>query len=193
MPIGAIGVMSIQKTLNSGMLRGFLIGSAAALVDLFYASVAVLGLGMIKNFLFNHEKTLGIIGGIILLFSGYKIYKSDTIKQFRDRTKLTKMSMANDFLSSLLIALSNPLTIIGFGTFLATFQIHEALTNLYNTILFLFFIFSGALFWWFILSFTINKFRKRIRLKLLIIINRVTGLTIIAMGLAIFIYLFIKK
>ncbi len=102
MPIGAIGVMSIQKTLNSGMFRGFIIGSAAAIVDLFYASVAVLGLGMIKDFLFAHEKTLGIIGALILLFSGYKIYKSDTIKQYRSRTKLTKMSMANDFLSSFL-------------------------------------------------------------------------------------------
>ena len=104
MPVGAVAILTVQKTLNNGQISGFIIGVAAAIVDLIYASIAVLGLGMIKDFLFEHEKTLAILGSLFLIFSGIKIYKSDTIKQFRAKKKLTKMSMANDFLSSFLIA-----------------------------------------------------------------------------------------
>ncbi len=193
MPVGAVAILTVQKTLNNGQISGFIIGVAAAIVDLIYASIAVLGLGMIKDFLFEHEKTLAILGSLFLIFSGIKIYKSDTIKQFRAKKKLTKMSMANDFLSSFLIAASNPVTIIGFGSFFATFGIHDILTNSLKTTLFLIFLFIGAVTWWFTITFVINKFRKKIRLKILVIINRITGLVIVGFGLLIILLLVIKK
>ncbi len=193
MPVGAVAILTVQKTLNSGQISGFIIGLAAAIVDLIYASIAVLGLGMIKDFLFSHERTLAILGAIFLIISGIKIYKSDTIKQFRAKKKLTKMSMANDFFSSFLIAASNPVTIIGFGSFFATFGIHDILTNSLQTTLFLIFLFIGAITWWFTITFVINKFRKKIKLKILVIINRITGLVIVGFGILIILLLFIKK
>ncbi len=192
MPVGAVAILSVQKTLNNGMLPGFVIGLAAAIVDLFYATIAVLGLGIISDFLFKHETTLAIVGSIFLIVSGIKIYKSDTIKQYRTRGNLSKANMANDFFSSILIAASNPVTIIGFGSFFASLGIHEMLHTSFQIFIFLAFIFVGAMSWWLLLSFIINKFRHKIKLKVLVIINRVTGLMVFFIGIAILIMLFFK-
>ncbi len=194
MPVGAVAILSVQKTLNSGLLPGFLIGLAAAVVDVFYATIAVLGLGIISDFLFEHETALAIIGSFFLIFSGIKIYKSDTIKQYRSRgKKISKVKMANDFFSSFLIAASNPVTIVGFGSFFASFGIHEILHNSFQTLMFIIFIFIGAMSWWMTLAFIVDRFRSRIKLKVLVIINRVTGIVVFAIGIVILVLLFFKK
>ena len=193
MPVGALAVLSIQKTMNGGLSSGFVIGLAAAIVDLFYATVAVLGLSIIKDFMLRHELTLGIIGSLFLVFSGIKIYRSDTIKQYKNRGDISRVKLANDFASSILIAASNPVTIIGFGSFFASFGISSMVTTKFDVFVFLLFLFLGACLWWFTLSFIVNKFRNRIRLRFLVIINRITGVVVFIMGLGILISLIFFK
>ena len=43
-------------------------------------------------------------------------------------------------------------------------------------------IFLGSALWWFFLSTIINIFRKKFRLKQLIIINKISGIVIAALG-----------
>ena len=43
-PLGPMGVLIIQKTLQKGALAGFVAGMGAACADLFYATVAAFGL-----------------------------------------------------------------------------------------------------------------------------------------------------
>ena len=50
-PLGPIGVLIIQKTLQKGRLSGFISGSGAAVADTLFASIAVLGLGFVINFI----------------------------------------------------------------------------------------------------------------------------------------------
>ena len=193
MPVGPIGVLSIQKTMNNGMTAGFIIGLAAAIVDLFYAAVAVLGLTMIKNFMICHKVVLAIIGSLFLIITGIKIYRSDTIKQYKSRGNISRMRLANDFASSVFIAASNPVTIIAFGSFFASFGISNIVTTKFDVVIFLLSIFLGACLWWFALSFFVNKFRDKIHLHFLVIINRITGIVILAMGIAILISLIFFK
>ncbi len=194
MPIGALAVLSIQKTMNGGLTSGFVIGLAAALVDLFYATVAVLGLSIIKDFMLAHELILGIIGAIFLIFSGIKIYRSDTIKQYRSRGKISRVKLANDFVTSIMIAASNPVTIIGFGSFFASFGISAMLNTRFQVFIFLVFIFVGAVFWWFSLSFIVNKFRNKIKLRFMVAINHITGAVVFLIGVGIFIsFIFFKN
>ena len=185
MPVGALAVLSVQRTMNSGLKAGFIIGLAAAISDLLYASIAAFGLKFLSDFFMNHKITLSIIGGIIIIFMGVKIYLSDTIKQYRRKNKLTKTDMANDFLSSLMIALSNPITILGFGTFFASFGVASIAKTHLELLLLIAFIFIGAISWWFGLSFAIDRFRNRITLRILVWINRITGVAVIVLGVAI--------
>ena len=65
-PLGPMGVLIIQKTLQKGALAGFISGLGAAFADLFYATVAVFGLGFVVNLIQSHELLLQILGGIVL-------------------------------------------------------------------------------------------------------------------------------
>ena len=44
MPIGAVGAMSIQRTINHGVVAGFISGAASSLADVLYACVGAFGL-----------------------------------------------------------------------------------------------------------------------------------------------------
>ena len=61
-PLGPMGVLIIQKTLNKGALAGFVAGMGAACADLFYAIVAAFGLGFVINTIKTHELILQLIG-----------------------------------------------------------------------------------------------------------------------------------
>jgi len=182
-PVGAIAILSVQRTLNSGMIAGFILGLGAAIADLIYASVAAFGINFISDFLFSNRTILGILGSIFLLFIGYRIYFTNTVKEFRRQKAFSKRALVNDFFSSLMIALSNPITIIGFGGVFASLGvIHKANTTAY-VITLLSGVFCGAIMWWLSLSSVVEIFRRKIRLRNIIMINKVTGTIIYVLGI----------
>ena len=78
-PLGPMGVLIIQKTLQKGALSGFIAGMGAACADLFYATVAAFGLGFVVNIIQTHELILQLIGGILLMVVGLRIYFSNPL------------------------------------------------------------------------------------------------------------------
>ena len=47
-------------------------------------------------------------------------------------------------------------------------------------------IFAGTALWWYLLSTLINAFRKKFRIKQLIVINKISGIIIFALGVVSF-------
>ncbi len=195
MPVGAIAIMSVQRTMNNGIWAGFSIGMGAAFGDLLYASIAGLGITFIKDFLLENRLWLAIGGGIFLVIIGYKIYTSDTIKQYRAKNRLTKKKMANDFFSSFILALSNPVTVLGFTGFFASFGVINDKTTHFQIILLLLGIFGGATFWWLSITLLVNKFKDRISLRTLVTVNKIAGVLVLVIGIVLIIsmYVFRKK
>ena len=192
-PVGAIAIMSVQRTMNNGLWAGFSIGMGAAFGDLVYAAVAGFGLTFIRDFLINNRVWLSVVGGLFLLFIGYRIYTSDSVKQFRSKRKLSKRKMANDFFSSFILALSNPVTILGFTGFFASVGIiTDDITHL-QIFLLLAGVFSGASSWWFGISTTVNVFKKRITLRKIVMINKFAGILIVILGIILIAGVFILK
>lgn len=186
-PVGAIAILSVQRTLNTGLIAGFVLGLGAAIADLIYASIAAFGITIISDFLFTNRVLLGVVGSIFLLIIGYKIFFTDSVKEFRKQKAFSKRALFNDFFSSLMIALSNPITILGFGGVFASFGvIHKANTNA-HLITLLAGVFTGAIIWWFSLSSIVDIFRKKINLRKIIMINRVTGTIIYGLGIVLII------
>ncbi len=193
MPVGAIAVMSVQRTMNNGLWAGFSIGMGAGLGDLIYAAIAGFGINIIKDFLLENRFWLALIGGLFLIFIGYKIYNSDTVKQFKTKRKISKRKMANDFVSSFFLALSNPVTILGFTGFFASAGIIGQDTTLFNTLVLLGGVFLGATAWWFGISLIVDHFKDKITLKKIIMINKITGVLIAIFGVAVIIGMFFFK
>jgi len=189
-PLGPIGVLIIQKTLQKGRLAGFVSGSGAAVADTLFASIAVLGLGFVINFIQAQEFYFRLIGSIFLVFVGLRIFLTNTIEQFRKSQAPGKRGMFGDFLAIFFLTLSNPIAVIFFGAMFAGASVfgdaHSAKIALYLLVGVL----LGGALWWYALSTLVDIFRKKFRLKQMFWINKISGLIIAILGFLVFLSCF---
>jgi threonine/homoserine/homoserine lactone efflux protein len=188
-PLGPVGVVCIQRTLNRGRLNGFASGMGAAFADTVFAIVAVLGLSFIINFVEEHQIYFKIIGGVFLVFLGYRIFNTNPIAQIRNQRK-SKNNIFEDFLSVFLLTLTNPLAVFIFIAVFASLGILADELNYFVAFYIVLGITLGAALYWFLLATLISAFRKKFRLKSLWWINKISGSSIMIFGLAAFISLF---
>jgi len=190
-PLGPLGILCIQRTINKGILSGLISGLGAAVADIIYAGIAGFGISIIADFLKEYQLMIRILGGIILLIVGIMIFRSNPIKQVRQQ-KAQKRNYISDFISSFIITFTNPITIVVFGAVFASLGLNEVNT-LNPIVLTLIGVFSGALLWWLSLTIFVNIFRNKIRLRNLWWINKITGILVSVFGLAIFVSLIFLK
>ena len=181
-PLGPMGVLIIQKTLHKGALSGFIAGMGAACADLFYATVAAFGLGFVINTIKTHEVILQIVGGIFLLIMGLNIYFANPLKQIKARRRVTKKGLLGDFLSLFFLTVSNPVTVVVFMAVFAGMSVFGESSSMLGELLVVMGVLLGGGVWWYTLSTLVNIFRKKFRLRVLITINRVSGLVITILG-----------
>ena len=74
-PVGPIGLLCIQRTLNQGQLVGLASGLGAATADAFYGAVAAFGLTLIVSaFLIEQQFWLALVGGLFLRDLGVRTF-----------------------------------------------------------------------------------------------------------------------
>ncbi len=179
-PLGPVGIIVIQRTLNRGWLSGFFSGLGAATTDLIYAIFAATGFGLIIGLVENHSQILEIITFIIIMIIGYVISQKSVAKLKKERSKSS--NIFTDFISIFLLTFSNPLVI---GVFLAFFTgITGAEETSFSSIIFILIgIFFGALLWWLSLTLSVSLFRHKFRFRNLFWINKITGFVILIFGI----------
>lgn len=82
-PMGPIGMLCIQRTLNKGRLSGFYTGLGATLSDLIYALLVGLCMSMITGFVEAHEIMLQLVGSVVLLGFGIYIARKNPAKALK--------------------------------------------------------------------------------------------------------------
>ena len=159
-PLGPMGVLIIQKTLQKGALAGFVAGMGAACADLFYATVAAFGLGFVINVIQTHELILQIIGGIFLIIVGLKIYFDNPLKQIRMKKRVTKKGLLGDFLTLFFLTVSNPVAIVVFMAVFAGASVFGDDPSYRIELFVLSGVVIGGGLWWYTLSTLVNIFRR---------------------------------
>ena len=190
-PLGPVGVLCIQRTINKGRFSGMFSGLGAATVDTFFALVAALGLTYVINFIEEQQFYIQLIGGGILMILGARIFITNPIKQIRKHRR-KKNKLIEDYFSVLFLTLSNPLAIFLFIAAFAGIGMVTSKDSLFKSSLIVAGVFFGAMLWWFTLTFLIDLFRKHFRLKQLWWINKIAGVIIIVFGVAAMFAVFIK-
>ena len=180
-PLGPIGVLCIQRTLNRGRISGFISGIGAAVADTLFAIIAALGLTIVIKFIEQQHNYFQIAGGLFVVYIGIKIFNTNPIKQLRLQ-RMGRTSLSQDFLSVLLLTLSNPLAILLFIAIMAGINIAEDKLSVLQMLILMMGIFGGAVLWWFFLSTIANRFRKRIRLRSIWWMNKITGSAVFLFG-----------
>ena len=179
-PIGPVGLLTIQRTLAHGRLAGILSGAGAATADAFYAGLADLSLSVVSNFLASARFWIHLGAGILCLWFGGRAFF------FRPRRGAPAHRYGRGpgvlwtFVSSLLLTLANPLTILFFIVVFTTLQMdHSSLPRLLSLVAG---IFSGCLLWWIALSLVTSRLHTHLESRTLILINRVSAIFIIILG-----------
>ncbi len=181
-PLGPMGVLIIQKTLNRGGLAGFIAGMGVASADLFYAVVAAFGLGFIVDVVNAHVILLQVLGGVFLMFLGLSTYFANPLKRIKNKRRITKKGLVGDFLSLFFLTVSNPVAIIVFMAVFAGMSVFGEQPSFVVQLLVLAGVFMGGSLWWYVLTLVVNAFRKKFRLRLLITVNKVAGVVIAVLG-----------
>lgn len=190
-PLGPVGILCIQRTINKGRYSGLISGMGAATVDMFFALVAALGLTYIINFIEEKQFFIQLIGGGVLIFLGTKIFNTNPIKQIRKHRR-KKNKLIEDYLSVLFLTLSNPLAVFLFIAAFAGIGMVTSNDSSLKSSLIVLGVFLGATLWWLTLTFFIDFFRKHFRLKQLWWINKIAGVLIIVFGVVSMLSVFFK-
>ncbi len=192
-PLGPIGVLCIQRTLNKGKLSGFISGLGAAFADVFFAIVAGFSIKIIIDSINEYQLYLRIIGGIVLLFMSYKLFVTNPGVQLRKQLKKKGNGLFGDFISIFALTISNPITLFVFAGVFAGFSMFNK-TSEFNAVIFLIIgVLIGTSLWWFTLASVVNTFRSKFRLRRMLIINRIAAILVAVFAFFIFSTLFFDK
>jgi threonine/homoserine/homoserine lactone efflux protein len=181
-PLGPLGVLCVQKTLSKGRNSGLFTGLGASVSDTFYAGLSLIGLSFVENFINENRAYVMLIGGVIIVLIGLKVYVTNPIKQIRQKS--SNKRHLEDFVEAFIMTITNPGALfLILGLFAAVGINSSDKAGNVTIISTLWGVFLGTATWWFILSTTINVFRKRFRLKQLMTLNRIAGIIIAVLGI----------
>ena len=179
-PMGPVGVLCIQRTLNKGRWYGFVTGIGAAVSDIIYALFTGLGMSFVMNFISNAQNKflLQISGSVLLLIFGIYCYRSNPTKNIHKSKKQQKGTLIHNAITAFLVTFSNPLIIFLFIFLFAQFAFVVPNRPVEMTVGYISIV-GGALLWWFGLSWLIDKVRGKFDDNGILIINRVVGCIVI--------------
>lgn len=184
-PLGPIAIMVIQKSLGKGVKSGFVTGMGTCLADTIFAVIALFFLTIAQNIMDRYEAEILIAGGIIISVIGVLLAVSNPFRKVDQIDKVDRIS-SRDFLQGFLMAISNPGAIlIMFGLF-ASFGLDVKGESWWHIALVILNLSAGSLLYWFAVSYSLSRFRKRFKMNTLILINRVAGIIISAIGVFLF-------
>jgi len=179
-PVGPIGVLCIRRTLAKGRAYGFTSGLGAATADAIYGCIAGFGLTFISEFLIAQQLWLRLIGGVFLCYLGLKTFLSKPAKQ---AASVDGKGPIGDYTSTLLLTVTNPVTILSFAAIFAGLGLGSGGGNYVSAALLVLGVFTGSTVWWFILSGVVSIFRTRFSLEWLRWLNIISGMIIGGFGL----------
>jgi threonine/homoserine/homoserine lactone efflux protein len=189
MPLGPIGIILINRTIKRGMLSGFFSGLGLASADTLLAVLAALGFNVILSFINQERFIISVIAGIIIIGIGLKIFLSNPVKDIRNREKANK-SLWRDYYSVFVLSISNPYTIFIFVAFFSGVHINGNVKPELVPFFLIPGVFIGTITWWFFLSYFVSRFKKNIRLRVIVRVNMAAGIVVIVIGVIVLLSVF---
>ena len=179
-PMGPVGVLCVQRTLNKGRWYGFVTGCGAALSDMIYACITGLGMGLVVDFVSNDTNRfyLQIVGSLLLMCFGFFTYRSDPTRNVRHSGK-SKGTLTHNAITAFFVTLSNPLIVFLFMALYAQFAFGLQPEKPIEMAMGFASIVGGALLWWWGLTWLIDQIRTKFDTNGIRLINKIIGMVVI--------------
>lgn len=157
-PVGPIGVLCIRRTLAAGRASGLATGLGAATADAFYGMVAGFGLTAISDFLLGYRLWLQGIGGLFLLGLGIRTFFA---RPAGSGAAARAPSGLSSYLSSVVLTLTNPATILSFAAVFAGLGFGQGVAGYRDATALVAGVFLGSTAWWLILTAAVDRWLRR--------------------------------
>jgi threonine/homoserine/homoserine lactone efflux protein len=178
-PVGPIGLLCIQRTLNQGQLVGLASGLGAATADAFYGAVAAFGLTLVSAFLIEQQFWLALVGGLFLCYLGVRTFLASPAERAANSEA---KGIGGAYMSTFLLTITNPMTILAFVAIFAGAGLAAAGGTALAAAWMVVGVFLGSAAWWFLLSGGVSLLRSHINATVLLWVNRAAGAILVIFG-----------
>jgi len=155
-PVGPIGLLTIQRSLEHGPRAGLATGLGAAAADAVYGAIGAYGVAWLVNALVAARVPLALFGGAVLLWMALQLLRAP-VAEIAARTAPARNGWQY-FAGTFVLTLSNPATIF---SFVAIFGAMAARAASASPALMVAGVLLGSALWWLFLSSVVGRLRER--------------------------------
>ena len=155
-PVGPIGLLTIQRSLEHGPRAGLATGLGAAAADAVYGAIGAYGVSGLVDALVAARVPLALFGGAFLLWMAWQLLRAPVA----DRAASTAPARGGwqYFAGTFVLTLSNPATIF---SFIAIFGAMAGRAASGSPALMVAGVLIGSALWWLFLSAAVGRLRER--------------------------------
>ena len=177
-PVGPIGLLVIQRTLQRGAAVGLATGLGAAAADALYGAVGAFGVTTLIDALQAARVPLALGGGTFLLWLAWRTWQAPPASQAagpRDARGLL-----GSFAGTFALTLSNPATIFSFIAIFGALGARTAGASPWTMVLG---VLLGSALWWLLLCAGVSRLRARFDARWQRRVNRMSALLLAGFAL----------
>ena len=179
-PIGPIGILCIKRSLTDGSRSGLVVGLSGASADVAYALSAAFGVRLIVDFVSEQEVWIRLGGAFLLMAVGFHVLRS---RPTANPPTASRNLEARSYLSTLLLALTNPMTLFAFIAAFTSIGVQSMMDEPLSLMLLIVGVFVGSFSWFSLLAGLARRFRRTIGTGGTVLINRIAGALLMAFGI----------
>ncbi|MBI5720453.1 MAG: LysE family transporter [Burkholderiales bacterium] len=178
-PVGPIGLLVIQRTLDHGRVVGLATGLGAAVADACYGAVGAFGVVVVMNALQAARVPLALAGGALLLWLAWRSWSAAPAEQAAKVEAAP--GLGSSFAATFALTLSNPATILSFIAIFGAMGARRAgplapLPMVLGVLL-------GSALWWLLLSAGVARLRHHLDLRARRWVGRISALLLAGFAL----------
>lgn len=158
-PVGPIGLLTIQRSLQQGPRAGLATGLGAAVADAIYGALGAYGVSGLIRLLESARVPLALGGALFLLHMAWGLWRAPAGSVPSAQPSSSGAGLWRYFAGTTLLTLSNPATIF---SFIAVFGALAARSSAAASPgLVVVGVFTGSALWWLMLSAGVGRLRER--------------------------------
>ncbi|MBF2716044.1 LysE family transporter [Agrobacterium vitis] len=177
-PIGPIGTLCINRTMERGFWHGVSAGLGAAIGDMVFAIAAAAGFAAMQDLLAEISLPLKLIGGTLILLIGIRMLAA---RPPRPAAQIKASDFIRTTMSTFGLTITNPATIFGFAALFAGAGLAD--TGEVSPFFLVAGVFLGSLIWWFALCGAVVWLKSRLPDHFTIWVQRGSAVLLIGFGL----------
>lgn len=155
-PVGPIGVLTIQRSLDHGPRAGLATGLGAAAADTVYGAIGAFGVSWLIQGLVAARLPLTLFGAGFLLWMAWRLLRAPAV--VGPANAGAARSGWQYFATTFVLTLSNPATILSFVAIFGAMAGRSAVTAPGTMVLG---VLVGSALWWLFLSSLVGRLRER--------------------------------